>query len=365
MLLVQEYLFRVLLGGFVVTASLFWQLGHKRATERPLDAANQRPDEAISQTSTELASNHDGEGSERSPDSAAATARPVTSPTLLGHVDVRDADWFLVGEAKLFVMSAVTFGLYNVFWMDRQWRREQLASGENISPFARAFFGVLWSYSLFGSILASAERADIGLIKHNEGKLAVAFFLLCMCWRLPGPFAFIGVLSVLPLMSVQRIINRMAVSRGQQCDANRRLSWLNWLGVGGGGAVSVLAVVGAILPPPTSSAALSRVAAELNKSLPRTVDSMTAVSVEGSENLLVYHYVLAHITHSEVDPIVFERALKPNILRRVCEDGGGKNLLDKGVTFRYEYRDNAGALVSTINLTKADCIGLPAANAKR
>ena len=162
-------------------------------------------------------------------------ARTATAPTL-APAEPATADtgpsWFAVGPAKLIAMSIVTLGLYQLYWFYQQWRRVR-DGGENVSVLARSLFGVIFSYSLFRRVIASApDAAPAG----GAGALAVIYGLLCIASRLPLPFAAIAVLSVLPLAAIQRIASAVAEHDFPAADPNCRLMAANWVAVVAGSA---------------------------------------------------------------------------------------------------------------------------------
>ena len=51
--------------------------------------------------------------------------------------------YFEVALGKVVVMSLVTFGLYELYWMYQQWKRVKIRTMEDLSPFWRTFFAPL------------------------------------------------------------------------------------------------------------------------------------------------------------------------------------------------------------------------------
>ena len=155
--------------------------------------------------------------------------------------------WFAVGATKLVVMSVVTLGLYQLYWFYQQWRRVA-DTEENIRPRARALFSVFFCHSLFRRVMESARTMGMEP-PLPAALLSVPFILLTLAWKLPRPFSLIGLLSVLPLVLVQRLANAVALGQAPETDANARLTPVNWVGVAVGGLLVLLAVAGAFLSP--------------------------------------------------------------------------------------------------------------------
>ena len=146
---------------------------------------------------------------------------------------------------KLIVMALATFGIYDIVWFYRNWRLERAITGERLWPFWRSIFCVLTFYSLAKAI----ERESIRLntkVRDSAGALALAFFLLSLLGRLPSPFFFLGLLSVIPIVRLQQQIEAGNAARGVLWQPQRRFTVGNALGGLTGAAVIALAAYGAV-----------------------------------------------------------------------------------------------------------------------
>ena len=277
-------------------------------------------------------------------------ARTAAAPTL-APAEPATADagpsWFAVGPGKLIAMSVVTLGLYQLYWFYQQWRRVR-DGGENVSVVARSLFGVLFSYSLFRRVIASAPDAAPAA---GAGALAVLYGLLCISSRLPLPFAAIALLSVLPLAAIQRIASAVAEHDFPAADPNRRLTAANWVAVVAGSAFLAFVSHGVLVrEKPTSLAYLSRVAAEANKA-PRgqATEGTVLDRVVAQEGRLVYHYTVA----GEAQGRLAERKvhLKDLLKPSICRDP----LLKEGVTVRFVYNGASAGQLATVEIAPHDC----------
>jgi hypothetical protein len=68
---------------------------------------------------------------------------------------------FAVGTKKLWIMSIATFGLYGVYWFERNYRFQKRLTGESSWPLARALFSVFFVNDLLKRISAEATEAGI------------------------------------------------------------------------------------------------------------------------------------------------------------------------------------------------------------
>jgi hypothetical protein len=162
--------------------------------------------------------------------------------------------WFVVGPVKLVVMSTVTLGLYQIFWFYKHWQQVRDVHGEDIWPVPRAIFNVLFSFTLFRRL--EDDCAMRGYADAPSPMLhAVAFFVLTLTSRLPAPWWLIMFASVLPLVSIQRAANAIALQAAPGTDPNRTFSGLNWVGIVVGGLFFILAIFAAFIPEEAKAAA--------------------------------------------------------------------------------------------------------------
>jgi hypothetical protein len=112
--------------------------------------------------------------------------------------DLAPKSYFITAPAQIAIMSTCTLGIYDVYWMYKQWKAvladRQITKG---SPFWRAIFSVLWVYPLFK-----------GLEVENPGSSAAAYVLFSLMYKLPGAATLLSLASCLPLMKVQIALNK-------------------------------------------------------------------------------------------------------------------------------------------------------------
>ena len=155
--------------------------------------------------------------------------------------------FFPVSRFKLFVMSLVTFGLYQIFWFYKNWQLFKAATGSNISPFWRAFFNGLFCYSLITKITNRAKLRGIDT-NFSPFLLTVAWFGLALCAQLPKPYLLVSFLSVIVLLPVQETVNELNSLAAPNHNPNDRFSVWNILTIAVGGSLTVLAIVGILMP---------------------------------------------------------------------------------------------------------------------
>ena len=108
---------------------------------------------------------------------------------------------------------------------------------------------------------------------------------------------------------------------------------------------------------PRSQAHLSKVAAELNQSVPVMIDKETELMpVAGHEGMLIYNYRLVGYEVSKLDHAKFAAGAKQRVMQGACNAPETRDgFLKKGVTLRYSYYDKDKQHIATVDVTPADC----------
>ena len=108
---------------------------------------------------------------------------------------------------------------------------------------------------------------------------------------------------------------------------------------------------------PRSLESLSRVAAELNRSVPVMIDKETELlTTAGAEAMLIYNYRLVRYSLSQLDPNQFATRIKPGLTRNACNRAETREeFLNKGITLRYAYFDKDKQHIATIDVSPSDC----------
>ncbi len=178
----------------------------------------------------------------------AAPSAPVADRDQLSPPD-QSNPLFAAGVTKVIVMSLVTFGIYELYWMYRHWRLIQGRDRSDIMPFWRAVFGVIFVYPLFQRMRDDGQAHAVeGTLA--AGQLATAYILTVLTWRLPDPWWLIGFASVLVCGIAQRYANEVNAVAAPGHERNARFSGWNWFGIVAGGLFFALVLIGLSLPDP-------------------------------------------------------------------------------------------------------------------
>ena len=110
---------------------------------------------------------------------------------------------------------------------------------------------------------------------------------------------------------------------------------------------------------PRSQTRLSRIAAELNRSVPVMIDQETELlPVQSTEGVLIYNYRLVNYSVAQIDRDKFAVGAKQGLRQRACNTAETRDdFLKKGVTLRYSYYDKDKQHIVTVDVTAADCAG--------
>ena len=123
------------------------------------------------------------------------------------------------------------------------------------------------------------------------------------------------------------------------------------------------AVVAPILSPSVDSVQeqaefcrqVERQALDTNASLPKRLDkdtSATRVVAYGCDVVLEYAMLDLSVSDVAVDGV---RAMRQEVLQKLCSDRGARGVMDHGGSFTNVYRDEQLALIDQFTITTADC----------
>jgi hypothetical protein len=154
---------------------------------------------------------------------------------------------FPVATHKFIVLSLCSFSIYQIYWFYQQWKRIRASSREAISPFWRAFFGVLWVIPLLRRI---RQRAEVGGIRvgWGAGALGTLFIVLSVLWRLPDPWWLVTFGSLVALVPAVQTSQEINASANNPEGLNNQYTTANVVTIVLGGLLLVLSVVETVNP---------------------------------------------------------------------------------------------------------------------
>lgn len=138
--------------------------------------------------------------------------------------------FFPVSKTKLVVMFVFTFGLYELYWVYKNWKFLKETQGLNILPFWRTFFYPIFCYSLFKRIREYAKENNVRA-KYSPGWLTTGYILLMvMQWGL-NPFWWVSFLRVLAFFPARSTIDALNTKTIQTKKINAQFSKWNIIAI--------------------------------------------------------------------------------------------------------------------------------------
>jgi hypothetical protein len=156
-------------------------------------------------------------------------------------------EFFPVSLTKLFVMSTVTFGLYEIYWFYKNWRLVKNQEGTNIVPALRAIFCVFFCYWLFERIEGDADEQKT--VSIHASVLTAGWIIMNLLWRLPEPYLLIGLTQPLFLLPAQRAVNALNQKLVPGHSPNNHFSAWNIVAIAIGSLAWILVFIGLFYLP--------------------------------------------------------------------------------------------------------------------
>jgi hypothetical protein len=172
--------------------------------------------------------------------------------------------FFTVSPLKFAVMSLVTLGFYELYWLYKNWKIINDSRNLSLKPFWRAFFAYFYIYPLLDLIRKSGnEHGYPSTLK--AGPLAAAWIIISLTWKLPDPLSFISMFAFIALLPVVQDIVRLTKATNPEAEINSKFSVANWVGIVIGGVVFVFGLCRDI-PSEYSVTLLDKATARLSRS---------------------------------------------------------------------------------------------------
>jgi len=108
---------------------------------------------------------------------------------------------------------------------------------------------------------------------------------------------------------------------------------------------------------PRSQEFLSRIAAEINRSVPVMIDQETELMpAAGAPGMLIYNYRLVSYSVAQLDHNRFATGAKEKVTQGACNRPETRDgFLKQGVTLRYSYYDKDKQHIATFDVQPSDC----------
>lgn len=148
----------------------------------------------------------------------AAQPPPYPESTRSAAMPSSDAMFLYIPTGRLIGMSIATLGLYQAYWVYRNWRFLKDRDGLSIQPFWRGIFGVFFISSLLNKIKTDTAAIRIQPASFSPGGLAAGWIVLIILGNLLGRAPAVGanifgiilsVSAVFCILPVQQYINAL------------------------------------------------------------------------------------------------------------------------------------------------------------
>jgi hypothetical protein len=154
----------------------------------------------------------------------------------------REGILFAVGLTKLTLMSITTLGVYQGYWMYRNWKYLRQRRKVQARADRRADYPFFFLYPLFREIrtlgaLISSEHMP------SPALLFAVWLALTMLANLPDPYCLLGNLDIIPILIVQTYILKLNREQGCERFIDNSLTAKNWLAIAAGVVANVVVIL--------------------------------------------------------------------------------------------------------------------------
>lgn len=115
-------------------------------------------------------------------------------------------DQKLISTPKFILFSILSFGLYDIWWMFKEWSFFQQKDKLNIRPVLRAVFCIFFLYSLFQRIQKFAHENQYSKT-YSSWFLFLAYILTPILIRSIDPYHIMSLMTILYLIPAFQAIN--------------------------------------------------------------------------------------------------------------------------------------------------------------
>lgn len=158
------------------------------------------------------------------PDASATPSQTTWNPS------TNEGILFPVGLFKLTMLSVTTLGVYQGYWMYRNWKYLKQRRKVKAHAVRRADYPFFFMYPML------REIRELGVSMGATPTIApgVLFLLwlgLTLLVNLPDPYYFLGNLDIIPILVVESYILKMNRDHGCERFIDSQLTVRNWLAI--------------------------------------------------------------------------------------------------------------------------------------
>jgi hypothetical protein len=155
-------------------------------------------------------------------------------------------EFFPVAPHKFVVLSVCTLNVYILYWCYQNWWRIRERTGEQLSPFWRAFFAPIWAFSLFTRINAQASQRGV-TDSWSPTLLASGYLIISGFVFLPDPWWLVNLVCFFPFLPAVQTIRHLNEHEVATESRNEAYTGANVAVILLGGIIVMLAVAGTFM----------------------------------------------------------------------------------------------------------------------
>ncbi len=154
-------------------------------------------------------------------------------------------DYYVVAKKKFFLLYFSTFGLFQLYWLYKNWQLYKARTNEKIWPVMRAIFSIFFIHALFRNVDETINESGYKF-KWNPSEVATTLILLGIAStvsdklsdkNIGAPYTTILVFILLPFMGLQLHFAQQAINvacNDASGESNQELTLANkvWIGLG-------------------------------------------------------------------------------------------------------------------------------------
>ncbi|MFT3774639.1 MAG: hypothetical protein QM820_55515 [Minicystis sp.] len=166
--------------------------------------------------------------------------------------EAQAGQYYTASPLKVVLLSLASFGIYDMYWLYKQWKAVREQTRADLSPFWRAMFDIFFVGRLFEHIRHDTTGAGVpaGM---TTGALAGLYILASIIGRIAGrvdigPIWLLGFAVAIPLALLQKEINQYVERTSPGADRNTRFNAGNIVVLIVGGLMWLLVLAGTFLP---------------------------------------------------------------------------------------------------------------------
>jgi len=157
--------------------------------------------------------------------------------------------FFAMSIPKLVVMSIFSLNLYQIYWFYKNWDFINDRKKASMRPGLRAIFLLFFCYPLFREIKKTSK--ELGIKSNLIPSLsAIVFIFFKVLDNFDSILALLTFLSIIPLISVQQLINEIHQKTTPDIPIDSKYSAINIVLIILGGIVLTLAIIGILFQEP-------------------------------------------------------------------------------------------------------------------